>query len=331
MRRISVFLLTIILIFAVTACGKTDLQKYRDAVSKLDTITSGKSIQELKVESEFNLEGLTSDEIKELYYYNTIQYRSNVQFDNNIEKVIARNYSNFGGMGFDSIMYINGNDAFLKMPIVGKYYVMDKMINSDKSEDISFLIISEKSIKAISQKWVDLLNNEDVVSGEKSLLSTEDGEVKATRFTINLSEEQLKTLINDAIIILKTDDNLKNMYSAQALNMKGAKSLDEVFENLRLKLSDIEISNIRYESYIDIDGYIVQKNIEMEIKYSNVESGEVERQKIVLQSKTWDIGNEQMFDFPELTDENTLEQDNINQGIPFLFENLFDNAQKEGQ
>jgi len=44
-----------------------------------------------------------------------------------------------------------------------------------------------------------------------------------------------------------------------------------------------------------------------------------------LELKNWDINKKQEFEFPVLTDENTMNIDKMNQNMPFMIDNLFDN------
>ncbi|HOM43651.1 MAG TPA: hypothetical protein PK481_08970, partial [Bacillota bacterium] len=55
----------------------------------------------------------------------------------------------------------------------------------------------------------------------------------------------------------------------------------------------------------------------------NAEPAAVTRVSYELDIKNWDINKDQEFDFPVLTEENTVEMENIDQNMPFKIEALF--------
>ena len=91
----------------------------------------------------------------------------------------------------------------------------------------------------------------------------------------------------------------------------------------------IEVNEFKYEVYIDIDNYIVETNLEATLNFSYSEPGDLMSQKISFKSQNWDIEKEQEFEFSELTEENSLKMENIDQGIPFMFHNYFNFNEKE--
>lgn len=323
MKRIITLLLAMILVISLIACGKEDLEVYKEAVNKTNEIKKGQLLYEVNIEQEFNIDGLTSEDIKELNYFKKIHNKTQVQFDDEKDMVIARNYHVFGGMGFDTALYINGDNAFMKMPIMGKYMVIDELNIEDEKmyEDNQF--ISQETTEKISDKWLNLLGKEDVVSGKKTLLNTEDGEVKATLFTISLTENQLKELILGSMEVVMKDGNFFNTMSKWVYTDNEDFSIEEFITEMVKEIYSCKIKNFKYEVYIDIDGYIVQTNMEIDIEYPNAGSGDLKFQKISVMDKRWDFEEEQSFDFPTLTEENTLKTDEIDQEIPYIFEDFF--------
>lgn len=322
MKRISAILLILVvtLIFSLAGCSVNDLEEYKEAVNKTNSITKGQLSYEISIEQGFNTDGLSSERINKLNYFKKVEAQSSVKFDDEKNKFISRNYSNFGGMGFDTAIYLDGEKVYMKMPIIGKYIIFDEEIASEKSEYNE--MISQETTKNIINEWVNLLNTEDVVSGEKTLLNTEEGEVKTTLFTINASDKQIRELINKSLDIMEKDEKLKESFSEMIQKEGESVSIDGLINKIREKVNESDIKDFKYNVYIDIDGYIIQNNIEIEIEYPNAETGQLDYQKIVMQGENWDIEKEQDFKFPELNEKNIMRQENMEQGVPFIFEDL---------
>ncbi|MTI47513.1 MAG: hypothetical protein FH761_06710 [Firmicutes bacterium] len=322
MKRILMFLMVLVTALSLVACGEEDMATYKNAVNKTNEIMRGQSSYEITVNQEFNIDGLTPEEIKDINYFKKMVLESRSQFNSDKKKVIAHNYSNFGGMGFDTDFYMNNDEVFMKMPIIGKYMNLQGLLKKEDDE-ANEQIISQDTIQKIKDNWIGILNEEDVVSGEKSLLSTEEGEVKATLFSISLTDKQIKKLVNNTINDLLDDNNLTRMMEKFVNYEEKSISLDEIVNKIRESISSSNITDFKYQVYIDIDGYIVQSNMTMEIEYPDAEIGEIKSQEINMITNVWDIEEEQSFNFPSLTEDNTLQQSEINQGIPFMFEDIF--------
>lgn len=338
MRRIVLLFIILTLILALAGCGQNPLEKYKEAVERTGNINKGQVSFEVALDSEFNTEGLTNEEIREINYIKSIESNITVKYDEEKKKSIVMVYSNFGGMGFDSEIYQDDDKIFMKMPIEGKYIDLSSMLNMiDMESNIGSggeslnSFISEDSIQAIKDKWINLLNDDDVVAGKSSLLNTEDGEVKATLFTISLTDEQIKTLFKDVIYILKSDSSFTNMISQSIKNSDQTITVQEIIQEIMDQVNEIEVNDFKYEFYIDIDSYIVESNLEASINYTNSEVGPLKSQHINFKTQNWDIEKEQEFEFPQLTDENTLEMENMNQGLPFMFESYFEFNEMEGK
>ena len=88
-RKLSLLLLIAILL---TACNTNNLAEYKKAVDKTDQITKGQTLGEFTLITEFNQEGLTAEEIRELNYIKDMNGSFSVVFDDEEEKSIIRNY-----------------------------------------------------------------------------------------------------------------------------------------------------------------------------------------------------------------------------------------------
>src|SRR5690606_33305191 len=189
------------------------LEQYKKAFEKTSQIKKGQSSGEITIKLEFNTDGLSQDEIKKLNDFKEMSGSFHIIYDDEAEKAILRNYINIGGLGYDFDMFFNGDEAVMKLPVIGKYIKLNEMQQSNNYAEGYNNIISEDTMKQIAEKWVGLMKDEDVFKGKDIIITTPDGDVKTTEYTISLSNEQIKELIIDIIEIASEDENLRSFYN----------------------------------------------------------------------------------------------------------------------
>lgn len=332
MKKILLIVLSLILIVSLVACKQNDFEAYMKSVSKTAEIKKGQQSIDYKMNIDFDTEGLSPEKIKDLNYFKNFESEFNLTYDDELKKNIARNYFNFGGLGFDAVFYYDGEKSFIKMPIIGKYLVLDEKLFDNYMEDTELAnsekeYISKEAIEKVEQKWLDMITRDDVFAGKDSIMSTPDGEVKVTEYTIKLTGEEFKNVINESADILLNDEVLRETikeYIEKSTEDKIDLNLDEVIEDFKDGMKYSKIEDISYVAYIDIDGYIVKENIEFEMNFKNSEEHRMNSFKYFLEINRWSIEKEQEFNFPELTEDNTLNTDEVDQGVPFMFENIFE-------
>lgn len=326
-RKVSLILvLTVILL---TACNTNNLAEYKKAAEKTDQIIRGQTTGEFSLITEFDREGLTPEEIRELNYIKDMSGSFNVVYDDEEERSIIRNYLNFGGLGYDFEVYINGEEMFMKLPVVGKYIKIDDMSSlSDEMYHTEDEIVSEDTIAEFSKKWISLMNEEDVFKGKDIVVTTPDGEVKTKEYVIKLNDEQIKILLKDSVEIFSKDNDLKKLYEENIRTMVEPLK-DKTFEELLLDIKNntdkYYVENFTFTAYVDIDGYIVNQIIEVFLKAKDVDKGGVESFRYSLNIKNWDINKKQSFDFPVLTDENTMNIEDMDGDMPASMKDFFGN------
>lgn len=334
-RKISfIMALLLILILIVTACNTNNLLEYKKAAEKTEQITKGQTTGEFSLITEFNQDGLTAEEIRELNYIKDMNGSFSVVFDDEEEKSIIRNYLNFGGLGYDFEVYNNKEEMYIKLPVIGKYLRIDEemLLEGEKYYDAENQIISEETKREFTKRWLSLMSEEDIFKGKNIILTTPDGEVKTTEYTINLGDEQIKILLKDSAKILLKDKNLKSFFEKNIsvnIGKTGGelekKTFDETINNIIRSGEKFTVDNFSYTAYVDIDGYIVNEVIEISLKTKSVDEGGIEGFSYSLNIKNWDINKKQNFDFPVLTDENIIKPEDINENMPAAMEDFFIN------
>ena len=322
MKKTIILVLLISLICGLVGCNKNDLAVYNEAIKKTDAIKKGQMSCDINIENELDEEEMTAEELKNVRYIKKIKAVISTKYDWEKDKLISNNYLNFGGLGYDSIFYINGENIFFKIPFLGKY--IDLSNNQNKNQESP---ITKETMKRINEKWLEILSEKDVASGEKILLTTDDGEVKAKQFTINLKDEQLKEFINYSLDTLEKDERFSNFVeeviisSSDDMKEFNAKSF---FDSLKELVNNSENLSFKYNAFIDIDNYKIEENIGISLE---PQKGKIKKQQINIVTKHWNIEKEQKFEFPSLTKENTIKADDMNSEIPIIFDELQNNEE----
>jgi len=331
-KKLLIVIFTLLITMLWAGCGTDTLGDYKKAAEKTDQINKGQTSGEFSLVMELNTDGLTAEEIKKLNYYKDMQGSFQATYDHDAENAVFRNYLNLGGLGFDFNLYLHGDEVFIKLPVVGKYMQLDEMITSVKDIEIDQkkaeeqCLISRETQNQLSALWLGLLKKDDVFKGKNIILTTPDGEVKTTEYTIKLSDEQIKTLANKSIGIISQDENLKESFNKYIKNnvvpLKDT-SFEKLLTDLKQSIKDYQVETFTYTAYVDIDGYIVNEMIDLILKIEHPEQAGPSSLSYHLDIKNWDINKEQEFDFPVLTEENTLDPDETEENMPFLMEDLF--------
>ncbi|HOE57550.1 MAG TPA: hypothetical protein PLL98_11330 [Bacillota bacterium] len=324
MKKILTVMLTVLLAVSLAGCSFDSLGDYRKAAEKTDQIKKGQMEGAFSVVMDFNTAGMTEEQVKELNYFKEMKGNFSAAYDDEEGKGIFRNYLNFGGLGFDFDLFVNGEEMFVKLPILGKYMEFDKMQQAEGASGI----ISKETENELSAKWLGLLNKEDVFKGKDIVLTTPDGEVKTKEYTIKLNNDQIKVLAEECMDIVSRDEKLKENYEKYI--KKSTKqlediSLEKLISSIKEEIKNYRVENFSYTAHVDIDGYIVNEVIEVYVKAENREPAGMNDLNYRLELKNWDINKKQEFEFPVLTEENTMNIDKMNQNMPFMIDNLFDN------
>ncbi|HYF83783.1 MAG TPA: hypothetical protein VEB00_12230 [Clostridia bacterium] len=330
MKRILIVIFALLLAVPLASCSFDSLGDYKKAVEKTEQIKKGQTSGEFSIVVDFKTEGMTEDEIKEINYFKDMKGSFNAALDEDAGKGIIRSYLNFGGLGFDFDLFMNGKEVFMKLPIVGKYIRLDEMqtqMIAEQQADGEQEFISKETLDELNAKWLGMLTKEDIFKGKDIVLTTPDGEVKTTEYTIKLNDEQIKKLASDTMDILSKDEKLKDNYEERIKkNIEPLKdtSFEKLFSDMKENMKDYTSEGFSYTAYVDIDGYIVNEIIEFAPKFKDAEMP-VSMVSYRLDIKNWDINKEQKFDFPVLTEENTFDMDQMEQTMPFMMEDLFNN------
>lgn len=317
-NKISVKIVAAILIMMMLAAGcSTDaLLDYNNAVNKTEEITRGKMSLSIKVSNDFSTEGLSEEAIANLKNFERLEMGMISTFDNNQAKSINDVYVNFGGMGIDSMVYSNDGIAYIRLPMINEYIrvEMDEL-DMPSSMDVTG---TESLVKRVTKEWTDLLETENVVKGEKSIMTTEDGEVKVTKFTVSPTEDQLRLLLKKIIAILRSEKEALEKF-VQFSATDGSLDYDTLIRSIEQEIEDMEKITFNNLAYIDIDGYIVKESIEIYFENYDPKPGQVIKRTVVISQENWDNEMEQNIVIPDVSPDDIIDMNEA--------ENLFKDFQ----
>lgn len=311
MRKALIILLAISILFSFTGCNKSDLKDYGEAVEKTDSITSGKTETNIGMDFDFNTEGLTPEETIGFNFLKNIEIKSNMKFDLEEEKYISNNNFSLGGFGFDAKLYMNGQEAYLQMPMADKYIDLSPAEN-EETEELNNEFITAETQEKIDSKWMNLLQEDNVFSGKDTTMDSPDGDVKVKEYTINIEDDKLKEFMEFLVDVVSEDKKVKERLNNNMNVSNGIEntSNDDMFEMLKEMVKEIAIEDFSYVAYVDIDGYVVNEDTEIDVNFNNNEM--INGITLTMESDIWDIDKEQEFNFPKINEDNLLKEEDLN-------------------
>lgn len=322
MKKTILILMIFALVISTIGCTQSDLENYKAAMDKTENMIKGSSVMEIETSTNYNLDGLDEELIKMLKTFEETKIIVKSYFDKDIKRSKDEGYLVLGELGYDFNVY--GVDE--------KYYIEPLFFNlKDKKyielnieEMISENQKSEDLFKAFANKWSEIINEENVMKGDKVLITTDDGEVKSSEFTINLNDEQLKELLLFFIQKFEENDEYMNLLEEGIYYSNEEQLTDEekkemyatVFEELKSFIKNAKDMNLFYKAYIDIDGYVVQEDIKFSFENESASSGALENIEFKMVNQYTNIEKEQDLGFDDPTPEQSIILDDID------FENL---------
>ncbi|GAB6107062.1 hypothetical protein [Fusibacter bizertensis] len=305
-RRLIFCSLILICTIWFTGCvGGEDYKTYIDAANKTDGIEKGASEIQISVINTFNediLADMSEADRKMISTLNQVELNITSHFNHVLGQSIHSIYYLYKGLGADIKIYRRAQEEmYLKLPFDGNFYRLNDEANNDSVQVDGEQVDIQSVFIQMGSDWNNILKSENIFVGEKSIISNDVGEIKVTKFTIKPTSVQLAEFVkrvksnilsNEAMLIKYINAN----QSEDIIDQASFESfVDALFESMSITRFD-EVA------FVDIDGYVVDEQLEIEIAYSSSShfSNILENQKITIHSKHWDIEKKQDFDFSEL-------------------------------
>ncbi|GKX29782.1 hypothetical protein SH1V18_22620 [Vallitalea longa] len=300
MKKLKEIISICIVLIVLTGCSTKAYIDYNNAIVKTESEKTGKQSIEIKLDIDFDTQGLSLEEVKLLNYYSEMMYQLTNKYDMDDDKIATDVYMNLGGIGLDSNYYKDGDEQYVKIPVLNKYINLtkEKFINNEYND----------IFKAVSDKWLDLLKEENVLKGNDTIVDTKEGQVKAKEVTINIQDEQLNELskvIIDTIIDSGILEDFIYVIDDEGNTDKIRK--EDVVEVINEAFSNLIFDSFEAKAYIDFDGYLIEENIEMNMRISEKMNGKPIAIKLSFNNKYWDIGKKQVIDIPDIAEDDIIE------------------------
>lgn len=301
-------IITLIVMFSLiglmsTGCmSAADYESYMNAVIKTDEIRKGISTMEVSVENTLNqalMDQLTQEERETFEKMKSIKVNITNRFDLEKKQSIMDVYLYYNQLGTDiKVFKPSENELYLKLPYLeGVFDIREGFdVNQMDTDKISGFT------KEVASQWNAMLEVENIFVGEKTIIENEDGEVKSTMYTVKPTVAQLDAFMRSLrTSVLSHQEELKIFL--EEMNMAGSdisKLDDATYEDLVNAIFD-SITITRYEetAYVDVDGYIIDEKMVIELQYESSENVNhiFETQRIEVHHQNWDIEKSQEFDF----------------------------------
>jgi len=327
----------IMVLVVVTGCSENTLEDYKEALIKTENIEQGKSEIRVDLNMTFETEGLDEETIRELKTFENIVFEGKTSFDMKEEsrKVVSKNFISLGGLGIHVDYHQDGDRVALYIPMVGKFIDlnMSDMENmspeNEKLGELTQVDLSDETLRSLDVLWRETFEADDVIKGEKSTMETPEGDVRVVKFTVTPDEMQIKDFVFDAVNILINDESVKELTSLmREKSVDGETALIdvEILDDFETQLNEFmqswTVKSFEVVDFIDVDGYIIQSNTNLEIETTSLNAGAMKSMVLTITSDIYEIEKGQNIEFPELTDDNSISIDGLQQGLPSTYENL---------
>lgn len=289
-KYLKIFVVLLVFVLVVS-CSDQSYEEYQKAVEKTENLESGKYSIEMEYQTNFNEEELSVEKFKELSNFSNLKFSGVNVFNHQNNSMEFYGNLEGGNLGLDLEYFQAGDKKYLKIPILGKYLDLNDSNIKKLSQEMSFDVnenmdvsIDEEVFDKIGSLWTNAIQEENVFKGKKSLLETPDGDVKVTEYSIEFSDELLKDLVKETMIILEISNEVELM-------------------------NQMTIDTFSYTAFVDIDGFIIKENFMMD--YSIGEVAEVDSGYFKFEIINYDINKDQNITIPEIKDTMLLDLDQM--------------------
>lgn len=284
------------LMVLLTACNSDPVEQFEKAVEKTSTIEQFK----MSLAGDINMSVPETEGEESLGDLGNVVIAMESQVDKDKTKVDMK-YTMMG-ITMDMVMYGDAEQSIMKMPMTEKYLTMP--VDTEGSMDVEQ---SKESLKNLSNEiygeMIEKIKSDGEISLEKTELELPDGKVDVDKGIVKLKSKDVKDLLISIAEKAYTDEALMSLVEDETGEVMTKEQRDADLAEMKAELETVEIEDFEFAVYIDKNDYIVGQDIKMSIV--NAENIE-ENISMDLEARTWDIGNAQNIEFPELTEENSM-------------------------
>lgn len=312
MRKIVFCILAVVLILtaAASCTRRSDYEVFMEANEKTEKVEMGKSSMEISMNMDFNKEGLPEEVKKVLELVERMDFSLNDEFNKKKDESLKRIFLQTGEMGIDGKLYTKDKVGYLISPLIPKIVVVQGEelvhLNSGRINDENMPRISDNSLEQLNNIWTSLKSEENISALEDIIMETPEGSVKAKKFAVRLTDEQLKPAIKKSMEVFMKDEQLINGMKNIMKEQPDGFSVEEMFRESIKALDNATINEFTQVAYIDRDNYIIDEAVNMDISFHFTEPGAPNRYSFSMSIKRWDLNKEPKIYFPEVNEGNSI-------------------------
>lgn len=322
-KKIAVFTMTGILATGLTACSQEPFTALQQANDKMDQVKSGHTTMKLQLDNVFDTSTASEEALKMINYMKSVTIESQLVFDEDKKQFINQVYANIGGLGMDVAVYKNQDQLYLKYPVMKKYMDLKQMGQQSKQTDaVMNFKLTQETIDGLKALWEGLATKDTVMKGEPAVVTIKDKQVKATMYQIDIKGDQLKSVMQESLKLIYADPNVKaTIEQAQ----KTAKTKQQAYtllpEDMDRMFATMTIDTVVLKDYIDADGYILQKNVEVAYSNSNAKV-QPSKTHFMMQMTHSELNQPVTLDMPEITPDKVYTEEELNKDLPAVFKSI---------
>ncbi len=312
MKKVAIICLIVGLM--ATGCQSKGLLSYQEAVETTGSIETGEVLIEVDVRSEFNKMGLSIEEEKDLSVYENIKTKIRSKYDDRKNLMETNIYYIFGAMGIDASIFLLENELYLQIPIINMYMKisedeLDQMESQAREEEAAE--IQALDFTVLMESWLSVFREDNVVVGQNTYVMTDEGQIKTTTYSFHLDEGQLERLQDELMSYL--DKEAFNEMVKDYIGDFGSND-EEVFDfNVEELLDSIKLTHLEGQAHVDYDNRLIKQSFILYGEGNDPVPGNIETFEIELTMTYTNLGDEITFNIPEFTEDNLLDQEELNQ------------------
>jgi hypothetical protein len=309
-RKIMIGMFLIVSVVFTGCQYGTDYKDYIEASDRTDQIKKGAISFDFSMENQMSEIVNESDDetLKQMgSWLKKIVLHGMTHFDSDSQSSITELNYNLGGLGNDVTLYQpSKEEMYIKLPFDSRLFSLPDGQNSNQYDAFGKALIS------IGSEWAQMMQKENIFIGEKTIIQNEAGDIKATKFTVRPTTEQLDTFKSKLKVVLLDNVQLLNEVIKEQFSSVDLTD-EELSRMIRALFDTVDISKYEEVAYMDMDGYLVDQTISIEIKYHSTSqmTNLFESQTIEIHTSYFDIEKSQSFDFSEIQKESAVPIDTL--------------------
>lgn len=309
-HAVELIVLTLAAAVLLTGCFQNDYEAFAEANALTQDIEQGAVQHDVRLNLDLETQG-TEGPAQNIW--RDVRLTWTERFDRKDERAQHDIYLNLGGLGFDAVVHERKEETLVHLPGTGSYL---KPFEEETEQAQTFHIGTrtfdvasaggefERIGNRIAALWMDTLRQDNVFRREEVLIDTPAGLVKSDRYAIEMDEELL-AFSQGVFEILKEEEMLP--------------------KDAQLDVSNLEVETFTVHAYVDLDGYVVKEEVELEIIGRDPVFRGLD---MTWETLRFDIEEPQSLAWPDVSEEEFLSNEQLSQESPALFDLLDGEAQR---